>query len=286
MKFLKFILAIIFPILIILLLLNNCKGCNREEDEIGKIDKPTPRPPRPPQPEPRPNPDSVLARLIDNMVLIDVEGLQLNLGATPGQESSLADETVHTVMLSSYKIARYEVTQEEWEAVMGSNPSHFKGAKRPVENVSWDDCQQFIRKLNEMTGKEFRLPTEAEWEVAAGGGNNMHDYKYAGSNNIDEVAWFDYNSKRVTHSVKQKKANELGLYDMSGNVWEWCQDWFGGYGSGKETNPTGPSGGSYRVLRGGSCYYDAQRCRVACRDCIAPDNRNPNFGFRLALVQQ
>ena len=184
--------------------------------------------------------------------------------------------------LSSFSIGRYEVTQEEWEAVMGSNPSNFKGKKLPVEQVSWDDCQTFIRKLNQMTGKHFRLPTEAEWEYAARGGNKSRGYKYAGGDNLGSVAWYTDNSGNKTHEVGKKQPNELGLYDMSGNVREWCQDWKGGYRSSSQTNPTGPSSGSYRVNRGGDWINRARYCRVSYRSYITPDNRNSLLGLRLA----
>jgi formylglycine-generating enzyme required for sulfatase activity len=167
---------------------------------------------------------------------------------------------------------------------MGNNPSYFKGAKLPVEQVSWDDCQEFIRKLNAMTGKRFRLPTEVEWEYAARGGNRSRGYKYSGSDNIGSVAWYTDNSGRETHPVGQKQANELGLYDMSGNVEEWCQDWYGEnyYSSSPSQNPKGPSTGSDRVLRGGSWGDDAWRCRVSSRVKDAPGLRGSNLGLRLA----
>jgi formylglycine-generating enzyme required for sulfatase activity len=166
---------------------------------------------------------------------------------------------------------------------MGSNPSYFKGDNLPVEKVSWNDCQEFIRKLNGLTGKNFRLPTEAEWEYAARGGNRSGGTEYAGSNSIGSVAWYTENSGRKTHTVKGKSPNELGLYDMSGNVWEWCSDWYGDYDSGSQTNPKGPSIGSYRVLRGGGWYGSARYCRVSGRDCYAPSLWINFIGFRLAL---
>ena len=227
--------------------------------------------------------DPVLARLIDNMVPVD--GGTFWMGANPEDSEAYGDEKPrHQVTLSDFSIGRYEVTQEEWEAVMGSNPSEFKGAKRPVENVSWGDCQEFIRKLNEKTGKQFRLPTEAEWEFAARGGNKSQGYQYSGSNNPGAVAWYYYgNSGNQTHDVGQKSPNELGLYDMSGNVREWCQDWYDDYSSSSQTNPTGPASGSNRVLRGGSCDGGAWDCRVSLRDYYTPDNRYDDLGFRLVL---
>ena len=227
----------------------------------------------------------VIQNLVNNMVY--VKGGAFTMGATSEQGSDVGgdEEPAHKVTLSSFSIGRYEVTQEEWEAVMGSNPSSDKDAKRPVEQVSWDDCQKFIRKLNALTGKQFRLPTEAEWEYAARGGDRSRAYKYAGSNNIGSVAWFYDNSEDTTHPVGQKQANELGLYDMSGNVWEWCQDWYGEnyYGSSPSQNPNGPSTGSYRVLRGGGWSGIAGGSRVSNRGNFPPDFRDYFLGLRLAL---
>ena len=220
--------------------------------------------------------------------MVKVEGGTFSMGATSEQGSDSYDweYPVHSVTLSDYYIGETEVTQELWEAVMRSNPSDFKGNdQRPVESVSWNDCQEFIKKLNRLTGKEFRLLTEAEWEYAARGGKYSKDYvyKYSGSNNADEVAWYCSNSGSKTHSVKTKKANELGLYDMSGNVYEWCNDWYGDYQSNSQTNPTGPSRGEYRVLRGGSCGYYDWDVRVSNRSRSTPDNRYSHYGLRLAL---
>lgn len=184
--------------------------------------------------------DEIIQNLVKNMV--PVTGGTFMMGATSEQGSDAdEDENAHKVTLSSFSIGKFEVTQEEWEAVMGNNPSAFKGAERPVENVSWDDCQKFIRKLNQLTGKQFRLPTEAEWEYAARGGGSSRGYKYSGSDDFGSVAWYGDNSGEKTHPGAQKQANELGHYDMSGNVLEWCQDRYGDYSSGAQTNPTGPS---------------------------------------------
>ena len=218
--------------------------------------------------------------------MIKVEGGTFSMGATSEQGSDADDDEkpVHSVTLSDYYIGETEVTQELWEAVMGSNPSRFKGNdQRPVEMVSWDDCQEFIKELNRLTGKKFRLPTEAEWEYAARGGKYSRGYTYSGSDNADEVAWYDSNSGSKTHPVKTKKDNELGLYDMSGNVWEWCNDWWGCYQSYSQTNPTGPSEGESRVLRGGGwCYFD-MGVRVSRRDYLTPGYRHIIIGLRLAL---
>ena len=166
---------------------------------------------------------------------------------------------------------------------MGSNPSHFKGARRPVEQVSWDDCQVFIRKLNSLTGKNFKLPTEAQWEYAARGGKKSSGYKYSGSNTIGDVAWYGGNSGNKTHDVGTKIPNELGLYDMAGNVWEWCSDWNGDYSSSSQTNPSGPSSGSNRVCRGGSWNYNARYCRLSIRSFNSPVISYNFLGFRLCL---
>ena len=226
---------------------------------------------------------SIIQSLINKMVY--VEGGTFTMGATLEQGSdAYADaKPAHQVTLSSFSIGKYEVTQEEWQAVMGSNPSNFKGALLPVEMVSWNDCQEFIRKLNSMTGKRFRLPTEAEWEYAARGGNRSRGYKYAGGNVLDNVAWYDSNSGNKTHDVGQKSPNELGLYDMSGNVCEWCADWYGSYSSNSQTNPTGASGGSDRVKRGGSWLGSARYCRVSFRDFNSPGSLRGHLGLRLAL---
>lgn len=225
----------------------------------------------------------IIENLINNMVY--VSGGTFTMGATSEQGSDAYNDEkpAHRVTLSSYNIGKYEVTQAEWKAVMGSNPSNFKGDNLPVENVSWNDCQEFIRKLNSLTGKNFRLPTEAEWEFAARGGNNSRGYKYSGSNDIGSVAWYSGNSGSKTHPIGQKSPNELGLYDMSGNVWEWCQDWYGDFSSSSQTNPTGPASGSDRVYRGGSWYFDAGRCRVSFRGSGAPGYRYYHLGLRLVL---
>ena len=218
--------------------------------------------------------------------MIKVEGGTFSMGATSEQISDVfnSEKPVHSVTLSDYYIGETEVTQELWQAVMGSNPSEFKGDnQRPVEYVSWNDCQEFIKELNQLTGKKFRLPTEAEWEYAARGGKYSRGYKYSGSNNADEVAWYCSNSGSKTHSVKTKKANELGLYDMSGNVYEWCNDWRGRYQSYSQTNPTGPSEGESRVIRGGSWLFNFGYVHVSKRFSCAPDTRFFSIGLRLAL---
>ena len=219
--------------------------------------------------------------------MVRVEGGTFTMGATAEQGGDVyADEMpAHEVTLSSYCIGKTEVTQALWQAVMGVNPSGFKGANLPVEQVSWNDCQEFIAKLNALTGKAFRLPTEAEWEYAARGGNKSKGYKYSGSNTINDVAWYKDNSKSLIQAVATKAPNELGIYDMSGNVEEWCSDRFGKYSSDSQSNPIGPDSGSYRVCRGG-CYGDAaQYCRVSYRDLYNPASNSYHLGLRLCLSE-
>lgn len=191
----------------------------------------------------------------------------------------------HKVTISNaYYIGETVVTQELWIAIMGNNPSYFRNDKKPVECVSWNDCQIFISKLNEVTGNKFRLPTEAEWEFAAHGGNDSHNYNYSGSNNLSNVAWFDDNSGEETHEVATKKSNELGIYDMSGNVWEWCSDWFGDYRSSDQLNPQGPMYGKRKVVRGGDYGSYSTLCKVRLRFASQlPDKRGKNIGLRLVL---
>ena len=228
-----------------------------------------------------------LNKLINNMVY--VSGGTFTMGATSeqGSDAESDEKPTHSVTLSSYYICKYEVTQALWRAVMGSNPSNFKGDNLPVEWVSWNDCQTFINRLNSYTGRNFRLPTEAEWEFAARGGNYSRHYKYSGSNYIGDVAWYGGNSGSSTHPVGTKQPNELGLYDMSGNVWEWCSDWYSSYSSSSQTNPKGPQSGSDRVLRGGGWSYNARYCRVSGRNSVSPsysyNDGDDGYGFRLVL---
>ena len=213
--------------------------------------------------------------------MIKVEGGTFQMGSENGYGS---EKPVHSVTLSGYYIGETEVTQELWKAVMGSNPSIWKGDNLPVENVTWDDCQEFISKLNQKTGRRFALPTEAQWEFAARGGNKSQGYEYSGSNNIDDVAWYWDNSSVQTHLVGTKLANELGLYDMSGNVCEWCADWYDGYSSSSQKDPTGPETGSFRVYRGGNWLDRASYCRSACRGDGNPGCSDDELGLRLVLL--
>ena len=216
--------------------------------------------------------------------MVAVEGGTFQMGAADDDTNADSDEKPqHAVTLSDYYIGETEVTQALWEAVMGSNPGYFKGDQQPVDLVSWDDCQEFIEKLNTMTGKTFRLPTEAEWEYAARGGNKSQGYMYSGSNDLDLVAWYKDNSEGKTHDVATKTKNELGLYDMTGNVLEWCQDWYSEYSSEAQTNPIGPETASYRVNRGGGWGNYAGSCRVSYRYRYTPAYRDYYLGLRLAL---
>ena len=227
--------------------------------------------------------------------MVRVDGGTFMMGATAEQfpDDENADKPVHQVTLSTYYIGETEVTQELWKAVMGKNPAHYFDLKKnmPVECVSWDDCQTFVRKLSVLTGLPFRLPTEAEWEYAARGAAKGHGYAYAGSENLDEVAWYYFNSYAMgvdspdygTHVVGSMRGNELGLYDMSGNVSEWCADWYGSYPEEAQTDPVGPETGLRRVTRGGGWFSIATDCRTTIRNYEAPGSRNYSLGFRLAL---
>ena len=219
--------------------------------------------------------------------MVRVEAGTFTMGATAEMEDPYDDERpTHRVTLTNdYYIGKYEVTQALWKAVMGNNPSGFKGDNLPVEMVGWDDCQEFIGKLNRITGKKFRLPTEAEWEYAARGGNKSRGYQYSGSNNLSDVAWFLDNSGEMTHAVGTKQPNELGIYDMTGNVWEWCQDWYGAYSSSSQVNPTGANSGSSRMIRGGCWISGARGCRSSYRYDCTPGYRRNGVGLRLVLSE-
>ena len=229
--------------------------------------------------------------------MIAVEGGTFKMGAQskdpnkPNFDKDAEDDEspVHDVTLDSFYMAEFVVTEDLWEAVMNEYKSKgflgrlFGNAPRegyPKTMISWNDCQEFIKKLNQLTGKNFRLPTEAEWEYIARGGNKSRGYKYSGSNNIDDVAW-NMSNAWISKSVGLKTPNELGIYDMSGNVWEWCSDWYGDYTSSAHANPTGPTSGSRRVYRGGSWFTFARGCRVANRSYNTPDYRSDYLGLRL-----
>ena len=198
-----------------------------------------------------------------------------------GNDCESDEKPAHQVTLSDFYIGKYEVSQKQWKTIMGSNPSYFSNCDNcPVEQVSWNDIQEFIKKLNQKTGKSYRLPTEAEWEYAARGGAQSRGYKYSGSNNLGDVGWYGENSGNKTHPVGQKKANELGIYDMSGNVWEWCNDRYGSYSSSSQQNPQGSNSGTNRILRGGSWSRNAKCCRVSYRII---GSRGDRSGFRLVV---
>ncbi|MCX6633601.1 MAG: SUMF1/EgtB/PvdO family nonheme iron enzyme, partial [Acidobacteria bacterium] len=211
---------------------------------------------------------------------------EFTMGCSPGDSECFdSEKPPHRVRITQgFQMGRYEVTQEQWQAVLGSNPSRFQGATLPVEQVSWDDVQGFLQWLNARNdGYRYRLPTEAEWEYAARAGTTD---KYAGASALGDAAWYDSNSGGTTHPVGQKRPNAWGLYDMLGNVWEWCQDWYGDYSSGAVDNPTGPSSGSQRIVRGGSWYGLAWLVRVSYPFGVVPGDRNLSFGFGFRCVRE
>ncbi len=220
--------------------------------------------------------------------MVQVQGGTFKMGQSDPniycEGCSKDEQPIHSVTLSNFSIGKFEVTQAQWQSVMGNNPSKFTCSDCPVEQVSWDDIQEFLKKLNAKTGKTFRMPTEAEWEFAARGGNQSKNYTYSGSKDLKSVAWFTENSESKTHQVGQKQANELGIYDMSGNVWEWCSDWYDEnyYKNSPAQNPKGPQSGSSRVLRGGSWFIIDYICRSSLRLRNVPSIRYFSYGFRLA----
>ncbi len=232
--------------------------------------------------------------------MIYVKGGTFRMGATEeqGDDAYDSEKPVHSVTLSDYYIGKFEVTQGLWEKVMGTtiheqlikadySSTYGVGSDYPMYYVNWEEAQEFCTRLGQLTGKNYALPTEAQWEYAARGGVKSRGYKYSGSNTIGNVAWYRDNSSSSTHPVATKQPNELGLYDMSGNVWEWCSDWYDWYGyysSESQSNPTGPSTGSRRVLRGGSWNTDARTCRVSNRISYGPSSRYITYGFRVVLL--
>ena len=222
---------------------------------------------------------------IDGIEMVYVRGNTFTLGALPVQDSEavIQDAATQSMTVSDFYIGKYEVTQAQWVAIMGTNPSKRKGDDLPVENVSWNEIQEFIARLNALTGESFRLPTETEWEYAARGGVYATNCIYSSSDTVNKSAWYDGNSKGKTHPVGKKRSNNLDLYDMSGNVCEWCMDWYGDYSLYPQTNSAGPSSGTTRVYRGGSWSSDEQCCSVLSRSHNDPDYRDGNIGFRLAL---
>ena len=223
------------------------------------------------QPAASPAKQQAVAQLIGNMVY--VQGGTFTMGRTSSKAywCDDSDQPAHQVTVGSFYICKYEVTQKLWKAFMGNNPSWTKADNMPVEWVNWVTAQKFIRKLNAFSGKKFRLPTEAEWEYAARGGNRSHNYLYSGSDDINAVAWWKDNSGDKLHPVGTKRPNELGLYDMTGNVYEWCSDWQEPYQSGAQTNPKGPQTGDWRVMRGGNQSSSESESGVMTRSQCMPD---------------
>lgn len=223
------------------------------------------------QPAASPAKQQAVAQLIGNMVY--VQGGTFTMGRTSSKAywCDDSDQPAHQVTVGSFYICKYEVTQKLWKAFMGNNPSWTKADNMPVEWVNWVTAQKFIRKLNAFSGKKFRLPTEAEWEYAARGGNRSHNYLYSGSDDINAVAWWKDNSGDKLHPVGTKRPNELGLYDMTGNAYEWCSDWQEPYQSGAQTNPKGPQTGDWRVMRGGNQSSSESESGVMTRSQCMPD---------------
>ncbi|MFA6346557.1 MAG: SUMF1/EgtB/PvdO family nonheme iron enzyme, partial [Syntrophales bacterium] len=245
------------------------------------------RPPEPPPVPAAPRAGEILRDPVTGMEMVYVPGGCYRMGDTFGDGNS-SEKPVHEVCVSDFYIGKYEVTQGQWRQIMGYNPSHFSscGDNCPVENVSWNDAQNFADKLNNRTGKQYRLPTEAEWEYAAQSGGKSE--KWAGTSSessLRDYAWYDANSEDKTHPVGQKKPNVLGLHDMSGNVWEWCSDgWeMDYYKNSPRDNPKGPADGSHRFFRGGSWSHRAADARASFRYFVRPETRNVNLGFRLVL---
>lgn len=228
--------------------------------------------------------NSIFNQIEQNMV--SVNGGTFTMGATFEQNDMAMSREypTHTVTVSNFKISKYEVSQEQWKAVMSDNPSVNIGDNRPVDNVSWNDCQRFISRLNELTGKNYRLPTEAEWEFAARGGNHAQNCIYSGSDYAESVAWHSGNSGNATHDVGQLQPNELGLYDMSGNVFEWCSDFYGEYSRSDQHDPTGPGSNSsnQHVGRGGGYNLGDKLCRVSGRTPGKANYKSNSLGLRLA----
>lgn len=219
--------------------------------------------------------------------MVKVQGGTYTMGAT-SEQSKLADPSekpAHKVTVANYYIGETEVTQELWNAVMGNNPSKYKGENFPVESVSWTSCQTFLKRLSDMTGKSFRLPTEAEWEYAARGGNMSQGFVYSGSNLWMEVAIRDKYATSPTYKVASTRPNELGLYDMTGNVSEWCSDWYGAYSSAAQEAPKGPQTGESRIYRGGSATMPEIYYRNSARDGGVPDKWFYTVGLRLAMTE-
>lgn len=232
--------------------------------------------------EPSRWPDKIATDEVGEFVLVE----RSDSGFVMGSDDIEGSSPAHKVDFSKpYYIGMYEVTQAQWEQIMGSNPSEIKGEDKPVTNISVDDINKFIKALNEKSGRVFRLPTEAEWEFAAMGGTKSKGFAYSGSDNADDVAWFADNSGDDLHSVGLKQPNELGVYDMSGNAAEWCNDRFAAYTNKTQIDPTGPTTGSYRVYRGGMFDFSSEKCMNKTRLSTGNSSRLYNIGFRLVLTE-
>lgn len=243
---------------------------------------------------------SVVSEFIENtsglnMKMIYVEGGDFLMGATEeqGSDAGYDEKPVRLVTLDSYYIGECEITQEQWTDIMGTTVSYYGpsnvgwGNDYPMYNVTWENAKDFCRELSRLTGRKYCLPTEAQWEYAARGGKKADGCKYSGSGSVDAVAWYDGNSGSVVWHVKTRQPNGLGLYDMSGNVAEWCEDWYASsYDANDTNNPKGPSSGNGRVLRGGNASPSckARSCRVSSRDYLFPDGRTNFIGFRVVLI--
>jgi sulfatase modifying factor 1 len=232
--------------------------------------------------------DPKLAEVVKSIEekMIKIEGGSFTMGCFNPQDTECYfwEKPRHNITISTFYVCKFDVTQKEWKALMGATPAAKYCAECPVVNVTWFDAQLFINKLNQLSGKNYRLPTEAEWEYTAKGGNKSHGYKYAGGDEALTVAWYDSVISREVHPVGQKAPNELGMYDMSGNVWQWCSDWFNEkyYSSSPSNNPSGPSTATKdRVVRGGSWWGPRRDCRVANRDKFPPDSKDDDVGFRV-----
>jgi formylglycine-generating enzyme required for sulfatase activity len=252
-----------------MLLLITAIGCNSAAP-------PTPAALAPPVPaDPTPYINSI------GMTFNPVTPGEFIMGSPPDETGHDADETQHKVRLTkSFLLSVYQVTQSEYSAVMGTNPSYFRGDDLPVESISWDEAAAFCKKLSELEGKTYRLPSEAEWEYACRAGSSG---PYAGDGNLDDIGWYLGNSGSETHPVGSLQPNAWGFYDMQGNVWEWCADWYGPYAAGDATDPTGPPTGTTRVLRGGSLDYGPEFARAAFRNWYTPETKLYYIGFRVVL---
>lgn len=229
---------------------------------------------------------STLSQPADPCTFIFVQGGTFTMG-NDGSEGYDEEQPRHKVTVSDFYLGETEITQAQWFAVMGENPSRFTGCDAcPVENVSFFDVQRFLKKINKKAkGVVYRLPTEAEWEYAAMGGRKGHDYRFAGGNFPDSLGWYKNNSDSKTHPVKTKQPNELGIYDMCGNVGEWCYDWFSPYKDYEQNNPTGKASGLYKIHRGGSWDHAAINCRVKDRQSLDPKHNGEGaIGFRLVKI--